>query len=491
MYGVVFGVLFPLVAWAFELLSRSLPFTLESLAYIHSQNTMLYMIDTAPFFLGLVAHIAGRYKISTDNYRRKLESLIQNLEGLVSQRTEELEKANANLQQSYLKANAFALAQRAFLANMSHEIRTPMNAIIGMATIAQKHLGKPESSEKVERSTQQILTSSRHLLGLINNILDLSKIEAGEFTLTAEDFALEDLVAECSQIITPRCAEKQITLKTTLAGVDGLWLKSDKLRLMQVLINLLGNAIKFTPPTGSITLRITAEERTASSVRLSFAVEDTGIGMSAETIAVLFQPFKQGNDKEVRKAGGTGLGLSISQNIVSLLGGTIQATSTLGTGSSFFFTLTLDVVSPHVQAEEAPLVVTKLTGRRILLVDDVEVNRIIVAELLEETNVGLGMASDGHIGVEMFKQSPPGYYDLILMDVQMPTMDGYTATRTLRALDRPDAATIPIIAMTANAMREDAQRAAEAGMNNHIAKPIDWPTLIRMLNHYLAPPSNE
>ena len=123
--------------------------------------------------------------------------------------------------------------------------------------------------------------------------------------------------------------------------------------------------------------------------------------------------------------------------------------------------------------------------------DDVEVNRIIVAELLEETNVGLGMASDGHIGVEMFKQSPPGYYDLILMDVQMPTMDGYTATRTLRALDRPDAATIPIIAMTANAMREDAQRAAEAGMNNHIAKPIDWPTLIRMLNHYLAAPSNE
>ena len=487
LYGVLFGVLFPLAAWAFEFYSASLPLTRASLRAIHEKNTMLYMIDTAPFFLGLFAFIAARYKVSTDNYSEKLEAMVNSLEHMVQERTLELEIANENLNKSYLQASASAHAQSAFLANMSHEIRTPMNAIIGMAVIAQKNIDKPEQKEKIRRSIDQIQVSSRHLLGLINNILDLSKIEAGEFSLSEEDFSLEELVAETEQIILPRCMEKNVHLYNTLEGTKGLWLKGDKLRIMQVLINLIGNAVKFTPPGGRVTLAIKAHKSCQDAVVLHLAVHDTGIGMSQSVMDVIFQPFKQADDKAVRKAGGTGLGLAISQNIVNLMGSEIALHSVLGQGSTFSFDLTLPKGTESAQ-EEPELVAANLSfaGKRILLVDDIDVNRLIVQELLEDTNLAIDTADDGSVAVEMVKQSSPGYYDLIFMDVQMPAMDGYTATKILRQLDRPDALTVPIIAMTANAMKEDEEKARASQMNGHIAKPIDQNKLLAVLQSYLA-----
>ena len=486
MWGILFGCLFPLTACFFDLYRFNLPLTIDNLFIIHERTPMLYMIDTAPFFLGVFAFIAGKYKTSTDSYHHRLQQLIEDLEVVVSERTQELKVVNTNLQQSYLEAMAAAQAQGAFLANMSHEIRTPLNAVIGMATIAKKYLTQVEQNEKVGKSIDQILTSSRHLLGLINNILDLSKIRAGEFTLGLDNFSIEELVAECCQIIAPRCLEKKLTLATKLSNTENLWIHSDKLRIMQVLINLMGNSIKFTESGGTVTLEIIATEKTNDVIELYFAIHDTGNGMSEETIAILFQPFKQGSDDSVRKSGGTGLGLTISQNIVHLLKGEIAVTSTLGKGSTFFFSITVkkgvEEVIDHYNLPPPHF----LRGKRILLVDDLEINRTIVEELLEDTDTELVMADDGHIAVETFTKSPLEHFDLILMDVQMPTMNGYLASQAIRALPRPDAKTIPIIALTANAMREDILAAKESGMNDHIVKPIELRNLLSVLNLYLT-----
>ena len=487
LYGIFFDVCFPLVAWAFDFWYHGYSPSWDNLGAIHRNNPMLYMIDTAPLFLGIFAFVAGRHKASTERYSLQLQDMVQNLEHKVDERTEELRLANTQLAEAASQASAFAESKAAFLANMSHEIRTPLNAIIGMATIAQKQLVPPVDAARIGQSIRQILTSSDHLLRLINNILDLSKLDAGELTLAEDAFGLTSMLEEAGQMLLPRCQEKHIHFVVETEGCAGLYVRSDRLRLTQVFINLAGNAIKFTPEGGTIHLMARVLNLHEGQAQVYFAVRDSGIGISEENIKQLFQRFKQVQNDPAYNVGGTGLGLTISQRIIELLGGKIEATSKVGQGSTFFFTIPLDVAEAmHEETVVEDVGTPDLHGKRILLADDVEVNRLIVEELLADTGVTLEMAEDGAQALRMFEESAPGYYDLVFMDVQMPHMDGYEATRCIRALNHPNAKDIPIIAMTANAMREDAQKSETSGMNGHLSKPIDYPAMLALLQRYLG-----
>jgi CheY-like chemotaxis protein len=324
------------------------------------------------------------------------------------------------------------------------------------------------------------------LLGILNDVLDMSKIESGKFVLAYEAFALRAAMKEVAHIIAQRCAEKQIEFVTNFADVPDYSVIGDKLRLKQVLINLLGNAVKFTPDGGSIHFLIHIHEDHEKRLRTGFRVTDNGIGMSREQMKNLFTPFEQADSSIAPRFGGTGLGLAISQNLVKQMGGEITVESVINEGSVFEFVLDMKKAAP-AQDEQiaADSGTADFSGRRILLVEDIHINRVILMELLADTRLEADEAEDGLQAVNRFSLSENGYYDLIFMDVQMPNMDGYEATRQIRALPRDDAKTVPIIAMTANAYREDIDRALDAGMNGHLAKPIDIGEVIQALTRWM------
>ncbi|MDR2370127.1 MAG: PAS domain-containing protein [Treponema sp.] len=362
-----------------------------------------------------------------------------------------------------------------FLARMSHEIRTPMNAIIGMTGIVKKKLAETENIPKeVMGNIGQIEVSSRHLLGLLNDILDISKIEAGKIELSEEATDFLKLAETVVAIIRPRCEEKNIVFETRFDISGKTSFITDPLRLRQVLINLLGNAVKFTPAEGKIEFTITEGERLDGKVLFNFSVRDNGIGIPEESLAMLFRPFEQTNNSIARKYGGTGLGLAISRSIVQMFGGDITVKSREGEGSEFGFTVWFTPAENEPE-KETPVGDARnlLAGRRALLVDDVEINRIIAVNLLEYTGITIDEAEDGEDALRIFGASPGYTYDIIYMDVQMPKMDGYEAAAAIRKLERDDAKTVPIVALTANAFREDIEKAMASGMNAHLAKPMD------------------
>ena len=383
---------------------------------------------------------------------------------------DEINKKNEILIELNNKAMAATEAKSTFLANMSHETRTPLNAIIGMSHIARESL---ENSEKALSSINHIVYASKHLLDLLNTILDMSKIESGKFTLANEPFSAKAALDEVVNIFTQRCEEKQISLVSDIDKLS-MTVLGDSLRLKQVIINLLGNAVKFTEPGGSIRLSAKSKYDKGKST-LAISVSDTGIGMTNEQISRLFSVFEQADSSIAARFGGTGIGLALSQHLVGLMGGVITVESQPGKGSVFAFTIELPVhLSPCAENNEnkAPAILD-LSEKRILIADDIEINRIILSEFLSKTNVIVEEAEGGEQAVNMVKQSPTGYYDLIFMDVQMPNVDGYEATRKIRALPREDSIKLPIVAMTANAYREDVDKAIAAGMTAHLAKPID------------------
>ncbi len=400
----------------------------------------------------------------------------------------ELRDTQIRLEKAVYDANKANEHKGEFLARMSHEIRTPMNAIIGISNIVLRRLqdSDDEQSVEVRGHVQQIATSSQHLLGLLNDILDISKIEAGKIELCEERFDLGKLLLAVSGIITPRCDEKNINFTTQFDSFDPTSFLSDPLRLRQVLINLLGNAVKFTPETGSITFSATALERKADRTLVKFAVRDSGIGIDEDKIDEIFRPFEQGDGSITRRFGGTGLGLAISDTIVRLFGGKIAVDSEVGAGSLFSFSIWLKHDNDSQPDEETAVDITgRFVGKHILLVDDVDINRMIVTSMLEESGATIEEADDGKAAVEAFTASPVGHYDLILMDVLMPHMDGHEASRVIRDLDRPDAETVPIVALTANAFKEDIDKAIENGMNGHIAKPVVMEKLAGTLARFI------
>ena len=386
----------------------------------------------------------------------------KSLEMLVARRTHELEIQTE-------AAQAASRSKSEFLSRMSHEIRTPLNAIIGMAHISRQ---VPEVPPKAREANNEIITASQHLLGLLNDILDMAKIESGKFSLMKEPFKLLPAMNEVSEIIAQRSRQTKTPFLPNFYGIDDICVSGDKLRLKQVLINLLGNAVKFTDEGGLVTLLVRKRGETHNDITLEFVVEDTGIGMTDEQLSKLFVAFEQTDDSISVKYGGTGLGLAISQSMVGEMGGKVEVDSTPGVGSRFWFSLTMQKAEmpPEDAPDDGEL---DLSGINILLAEDVEINQIICIELLSGTGASIDEAENGEIALEKFVASAPGFYDLVFMDIQMPNMNGYETTMALRALDRDDAKTVPVIAMTANAYNEDIERALQSGMNAHIAKPLD------------------
>ncbi len=533
---------------------------------------------------------------------------------------ERLDAARAALQSALDAATAASRAKSDFLSNMSHDIRTPLNAIIGMTTIAQAHL---DDAERIADCLGKIGMSSRHLLNLINDILDMSRIESGKMTLNPEPFTMADFIHSLMAVIQPQADKKRLRLKLDFTGIRCENVRGDQLRIHQVLINILSNAVKFTPEDGviSITVRETERPYTASAgyAFYEFIIQDTGIGMSPEFLTKMFQPFERAS--EASRIEGTGLGMTITHNLVEMMNGDIAVESREGQGTRFTVTLPLEQLAvsgegeaelrglrvlaadsdgaslhhlqetledvgmvcdicPNVPAaldlaaqaqtsgrdyfaiilgwrmpvidgvqgcrelrailgRDIPILIASsfewtltgdemrkygitgfipkpyfrsrlvdtltgctaggkarraaaqeedepFAGRHVLLTEDNEINREIAVELLDMLGASADCAENGREAVDMFSAAPEGTYDLIFMDLQMPVMDGYAATRAIRALPRPDSGTIPIVAMTANAFVEDIRACEQAGMNAHLAKPISLQQLVDVMKQQLG-----
>jgi PAS domain S-box-containing protein len=405
---------------------------------------------------------------------------------------EELRKTQTELEVAVVAANAASESKSNFLARMSHEIRTPMNAIIGMAHITKSKLTEVlPADHAVLGHVGQIEVSSKHLLGLLNDILDISKIEAGKIELSEEIFDLTKMADNVSAIIRSRCQEKHIEYELHIECFEKSLFFCDALRLRQVIINLLGNAVKFTPEYGKIRFLIRHLDYKDGKSKIYFAVIDTGIGIPEDVAAGLFTPFEQGGAYISKIYGGTGLGLSISRSIVKMMGSDIQVASAEGKGSTFSFILWLREAEENEITAFAPDGdYSMLRGKRILLVDDVAVNRLIVTEQLASTGLVIDEAEDGAAALKRFAESPVGWYDLVFMDIQMPHMDGHQASDAIRALVRQDARTVPIIAMTADAFKEDILQALAHGMNAHLAKPFENEKLMEILMRFLLTSGN-
>jgi signal transduction histidine kinase/ActR/RegA family two-component response regulator len=398
------------------------------------------------------------------------------------------------LRMAFDTAKKASEAKTEFLSNMSHDIRTPMNAIIGMTKIARMYI---DDKERVQDCLNKINISSQHLLAIINEVLDMSKIESGKMELRSEAFHIGEWFENMMTMIKPQVREKQQHLSVSICNLEHKNVMGDPHRLRQVVMNLLSNAVKYTPKGGSIEAKLMqlsqhGDERAVYRIM----VKDNGIGISEEFQKIMFEPFTRDEDKAASEACGTGLGMSIANNIVSMMDGTIQVESSDGNGTTITVEVELELQPKHGaewendinskdNAENNLRRRMSLSPKRILLVEDNAMNMEIASEIISDVGIIVDKASDGFEALKCVEKAAPGYYQLILMDIRMPRMDGYTVTKKIRQLDRTDAKTVPIIAMTANAFNDDKRMAEDAGMNGHIAKPVDMDKLYLMLQRWL------
>ena len=450
------------------------------------QKTIVFeTILMAGFILLLFAGLF--YSISRRSLAEQKAEYEKRNNEIQTQAMKEMEESNKKLKKAKdITTEALQTAENAnkaktdFLSNMSHDIRTPMNAIIGMTSLIRHDAG---NKAKVIEYADKIDISSQHLLGIINDVLDMSKIEAGKTVFKYTDFSILDFITELNTIFHSQIDEKNQTLTIIKENIRHEWVNGDQVHLMQIFSNLVSNAVKYTQEGGKIQFLV-EECETKSSVyaKYRFLVSDNGMGMSADFKDTIFDAFTRAESSMTNKIQGTGLGMAITKNLVEAMGGTIDVESELGQGSCFEVLIDLRI------AEDRKVVLTAqeeidepdsntLKGMRFLCAEDNELNAEILMELLKIEGAECIICENGERVLEAFEQSAPGYYDMILMDVQMPVMNGYDATRAIRRSTHELAKTIPIIAMTANAFSEDIQYSLAAGMNAHISKPVDMKTL--------------
>ncbi|MBR2698126.1 MAG: response regulator, partial [Clostridia bacterium] len=383
-------------------------------------------------------------------------------------------------------AKSASRAKSQFLSRMSHEIRTPINAIIGLDSII---LRDQDISPRTRDGLDKIGASARHLLSIVNDILDMSRIETGRMTLKSEVFSFRDFLKQIDIIIGGQCQEKGLDYVTNVLGTPDEYYFGDSLKLKQVVINILGNAVKFTDAPGTISFTVEQISRASDRAALRFTMTDTGIGIDKAFIPKMFEAFSQEDTGNASPYGGSGLGMPITKSIVMMMGGEIQVESEKGAGSTFTVYVPLKRVPeadiPRAPEPDAPAAADALSGLNLLIVEDQEMNAEVLADLLSLEDMTSEWAENGQRAVEMLSESAPGQFDAILMDMRMPVMDGLTATREIRKLSHPDAKTIPIIALSANAFEEDVKQCLAAGMNAHLSKPVDIDLLKETLRSIL------
>ncbi|MCL2253624.1 MAG: ATP-binding protein [Lachnospiraceae bacterium] len=454
----------------------------------------------------IVAHLSPITPVMEIEYRRNLEKRLEErwerltivlvaeeddkatmamlcINDISEQKRQEIRNRQI-IQEAMMAANQANNAKSDFLSRMSHDIRTPLNAIIGMSGIANKNIN---DSLRLKDCLKKIDNAGKHLLALVNEILDMSRIESGRFTIITEEINLADLIRNIYSIVENLAEQRNHKLKFITDDLLHLRIFGDHSRIQQILMNLLSNAVKYTPNGGEIVFTAIEEPGENEVSIYKFIVEDNGIGMSPEYITELYEPFTRVDDSRTSKIEGTGLGMAIVKNLVLLMNGDIEVESEVSRGTKFTVTLPLlhtkridDVKIKEVGNN------TDFSGKRILMVEDNELNMEIAVDLLEMTGVTVEAAENGLIAVNMVKDHVENYYDLIFMDVQMPIMNGYEATKAIRGLGRRDTLRLPIIAITANAFTEDIERTKEAGMNDHVAKPINFAQILAVMNTYIV-----
>ena len=450
------------------------------------QKTIVFeTILMAGFILLLFAGLF--YSISRRSLAEQKAEYEKRNNEIQTQAMKEMEESNKKLKKAKnITTEALQTAENAnkaktdFLSNMSHDIRTPMNAIIGMTSLIRHDAG---NKAKVIEYADKIDISSQHLLGIINDVLDMSKIEAGKTVFKYTDFSILDFITELNTIFHSQIDEKNQTLTIIKENIRHEWVNGDQVHLMQIFSNLVSNAVKYTQEGGKIQFLV-EECETKSSVyaKYRFLVSDNGMGMSADFKDIIFDAFTRAESSMANKIQGTGLGMAITKNLVEAMGGTIDVESELGQGSCFEVLIDLRIaedrfVSSAEQAEKDEPAGNVLKGMRFLCAEDNELNAEILMELLKIEGAECTICENGKRVLEAFEQSAPGDYDMILMDVQMPVMNGYEATKAIRRSSHELAKTIPIIAMTANAFSEDIQHSLAAGMNAHVSKPVEMKVL--------------
>ena len=397
----------------------------------------------------------------------------------ITSRIQENERLEADLRAAE-EANR---VKNNFLSSMSHEMRTPLNAIMGLDALALKNPALPQDART---QLEKVGISARHLLKLINNILDMNSIEEGALTLKEEEFSLRETLELANIITQNRCGEKGLAYESSIAASLDDYYVGDEMLLKRALFNVLENAVKFTHAPGAVSFIAEQTVSAGPDRALRFIIRDTGIGMDEALLSTMFSPFAKGDASTTDRYGGTGLGLALSKRIAEMMGGDITVASKKNEGSAFTVTVRLKA-SERKRAPEsaAPREIT-LAGLRVLIVEDIDLNAEIVADMLELEGVSSERAENGRIAVDKFSASAPDTYDAILMDLRMPVMDGLDAARVIRALDRPDAKTVPILALTANAFDEDVRKSLEAGMDAHMAKPVDPEILYENLRRLVS-----
>ncbi|MCI9463211.1 MAG: GNAT family N-acetyltransferase [Lachnospiraceae bacterium] len=447
-----------------------------------SQNKIFH-VNYRIFRDGRIAYIQLRMvNLGSDDHISQIIIGVRNIDDEVIQ---EMEQKNV-LENALNDANMANNAKNLFLSNMSHDIRTPMNAIVGFTSLIKRHI---HDREKISGYLDMISASSEQLLQLLSDVLEISRLESANIHLSEEECSLMEIAHQVQMDILPRAAAKNVSVSLDISHLKHDIVRTDQMKLSQILTYIVDNAVKYTKTDGWVTITVIETDKEGSKdnhALYQFIVEDNGIGISEEFLEHIFEPFEREKNTTLSGIHGTGLGLTITKRLIEVLGGTIQAASVIGEGTRFTVTLPLLIQTDSVRTsdvEETP--VRFSTSKRILVVDDNEINLEIENEVLKDAGFLVDTAGDGSIALEKIKQSKPGDYDLILMDIQMPIMDGYHATRAIREIDNPALAGIPIIAVSANAFEEDKKMAIESGMNAHLPKPLDTPLLYKMIRKFL------